>query len=329
MNENALFIMGKLTGPGRVLAASKHNKRAIQAEMGAIGSIDASRSHLNETLHGPSTPNEVAQRAKALMSGAGIERLKKSAVLALEIIFSLPSGTSIMLEPYFRDCLKWAAQTFTGIDNVLSADIHLDETAPHMHVLLLPLRNGRMQGSALMGNRQRLADLHSDFHAAVAGRYGLAKRRPRLQGQARARAAQAVLRTLRERNDSALQSAVWTDLRISIERDPSPFMQALGIAMPEPTPKRMRTMTEIFTSKGKGSNVREKPIGFPVRPNPIENADKRPASSGHLSCVGNAPHPALATGAQPDVIALHDGESDLDERVVDRSDCEFAGWGDE
>ena len=56
---------GKLTGGGIIGKAARHNRRVIQAELGASGTIDATRSHLNITLMGPSTADEVAQLAKA------------------------------------------------------------------------------------------------------------------------------------------------------------------------------------------------------------------------------------------------------------------------
>ena len=254
MNEQGFFRVKKLTGSGIVLAASRHNKRAIQAEHGAAGHIDSTRIHLNKALHGPDTPQAVAQRAKDLKAAAGIKADRKKAVMALELLFSLPPNMAIDPLSYFKDCMPWAARTFGGIDNVLSADMHLDESAPHMHVLLLPLIDGRMKGSDLVGNRQRLQFLQNDFHAAVAGRYGLAKTSARLQGQAKERTAQAVMSALRASNDRAQESALWPILRDLIERDPAPFAHLLGIEVAMPNPRKLRTMVQVMTSKGKGSD---------------------------------------------------------------------------
>lgn len=323
MSGQGFFRVKKLTGSGIVLAASRHNKRAIQAEHGAAGHIDAARICLNTALHGPETPQAVAQRAKDLKAAAGIKADRKKAVMALELVFSLPPKTSIDLAAYFRDCLPWAAQTFGGIDNVLSADVHLDESAPHMHVLLLPLIDGRMKGSDLVGNRQRLQFLQTDFHTAVAGRYGLAKAPARLQGQAKEKTAQAVVSTLRATKDRAQESALWPILRDYIDRDPAPFAQLLGIEVATPNPPKLRTVVQIMTSKGKGSNMRESPIGFPVRQSPIGAQDAPKTET--LSCVGIARRPAVpALLKSSPVPTAHD-----DDRVVDRSDADFADWTEE
>jgi len=317
------FRIKKLTGTGIVLTASRHNKRAIQAEHGAAGHIDAARMRLNAALHGPATPQAVAQRAKDLKTAAGIKTDRKKAVMALELVFSLPSNTSIDPALYFSDCLPWAARTFGGIDNVLSADVHLDESAPHMHVLLLPLIDGRMKGSDLVGNRQRLLFLQNDFHAAVAGRYGLAKAPARLQGRAKEKAAQTVMAALRASNDRAQESALWPILRDFIDRDPAPFAQLLGIEVATPNPPKLRTMAQIFTSKGKGSNKLQSPIGFPVRQSPIGAQDAPKAET--LSCVGVARKPAVAALLKPAPVAA----AQDDDRVVDRSDVDFADWHDD
>jgi hypothetical protein len=319
------FRIKKLKGSGIVLAASRHNKRAIQAEYGAAAHIDAARIRLNTTLHGPATPQAVAQRAKDLKAAAGITADRRKAVIAIELVFSLPPNTSIDPPTYFGDCLPWAARTFGGIDNVLSADVHLDESAPHMHVLLLPLIAGRMKGSDLVGNRQRLQFLQTDFHTAVAGRYGLAKAPARLQGQAKEKTAQTVVAALRASNDRAQESALWSILRDLIDRDPAPFAQLLGIEVATPNPPKLRTVVQIMTSKGKGSNMREKPIGFPVKQSPIGAQDVPKAET--LSCVGIAPKPVAAALLRPPVIAAAD--DDHEDRVVDRTDCDFSDWRDE
>lgn len=187
MNASGFFRIKKLKGASIVLAASRHNKRAIQAEHGADGHIDAARTRLNLSLNGPGKPEAVARLAKDRMTAASVKPQKKNAVLALELIFSLPPATTIDPEAFFRDCLQWGERNFGGLDNVLSADVHLDESAPHLHVLILPLIDGRMNGSDLVGNRQRLQFLQNDFHAAVAGRYGLAKAPARLRAGRRTR----------------------------------------------------------------------------------------------------------------------------------------------
>jgi hypothetical protein len=51
----AFLRFKKLKGNGIITVAARHNRRELQAEMGATDSIDPTHSQLNETLQGPST----------------------------------------------------------------------------------------------------------------------------------------------------------------------------------------------------------------------------------------------------------------------------------
>ena len=104
MSGAAFLRIKKLKGGGIITVAARHNKRVIQAEMGATGSIDPTRSSLNETLAGPSTAADVGQLAKDLMTAAGVSKLRKDAVMGLEIVFSLPPGHAFGDRAYFADC---------------------------------------------------------------------------------------------------------------------------------------------------------------------------------------------------------------------------------
>lgn len=261
MSGAAILRIKKLTGSGIIGKAARHNKRTIQAEMGASSSIDPTRSHLNEILTGPLTPDAVAQIAKDLMAEAGLTTLRKDAVLGLELVFSLPVAHGLNERDYFVACTAWAGDYFGGAKNVLSSDLHRDEAQHHCHVLILPLVDGRMNGGKLMGNRQTLMAMQQNFFDVVASIYGLHKAPARLSGLTRQAAAKTVLQTLRAGADAALKSKVWASIRDAIERDPVPYLQALGVDAPAPA-KRMRTMAEIFTSTGKGKRKESISIDF-------------------------------------------------------------------
>lgn len=262
MTAAAFFRVKKLKGGNIITTAARHNRREIQAELGAVGAIDPARMHLNFTLEGPAAAADVGVQARSLMLAAGVGALRKDAVQALELVFSVPPASGIDHRVYFDACTAWAARAY-GCP-VLSADVHLDEAAPHVHVLLLPLVNGRMVGSDLVGGKQALLAKQKEFHAEVASQFGLHQAPARLSLPAKQACAKAVLRRLRETGDSALQSAAWALIRDAVERDPAPFALALGIELEAPAPKKPRTMAQIFTSKGKGAATEKasNPIGF-------------------------------------------------------------------
>jgi Plasmid recombination enzyme len=283
MSAAAFFRLKKLKGGGILLAAARHNRRTIQAELGADSHINPTLSHLNETLCGPPSPEAVAQQARAAMQSAEVGKLRKDAVVGIEAVFSLPAHYPIDRRQYFAKCVEWAGAHFGGEANVLSADIHHDEAQPHVHVLLVPLINGRMVGSDLVGNRQTLQALQSSFFDEVARPFGLTKPPARLIGTAKTEAAARAIAAMKVRNDPALKSAAWAAIRAAIESDPAPFVAALGVPM-APKTKRLRSSTAIFTSTGKGPKKEaEQPKPYRVR---------ETAKAQTLSCVGFAPKPS-------------------------------------
>jgi hypothetical protein len=250
MSGAAFLRVVKLKGSGIVTVAARHNKREIQAEIGAAGSIDPVRSNLNYRLAGPPTAEAVAQLAKDLMCAAGVVKLRKDAVRGIETVFSLPVGTALDTRAYFAACLEWAAVYFGDMANILSFDVHLDEAAPHAHALVLPLVNGLMNGGRMFGARSKMLDMHSQFHQAVAKRYGLRKAPAKLKGDAKNRAAAQVMAYMRETGDTSLQSRAWPNIRACMEADPLPSLLALGLVT-EPA-KPVRPFVDYVTSTGKG-----------------------------------------------------------------------------
>jgi hypothetical protein len=270
MSGAAFLRLKKLTGGGIISKAARHNRRVIQAELGASGPIDATRSHLNITLMGPSTADEVAQLAKAKLMAAGITKARKNAVMGVELVFSLPTDHPHDVIAYFTACAKWAGAEFGGLDNIISVDIHRDEAQDHAHVLLVPLFEGRLRGSDAVGNKRKLSELQAKFFKDVAAGFGFSKPRARLSGINKAQATRQVLDKLRQ--DPAAKSAAWAVIRDSVERDPMPYALALGIVITDNPSKPGKTMTQIFTSKGKGKG-KEKPIGFqPEKPNRVSGS---------------------------------------------------------
>ena len=333
MSGAGVMRVKKLKGNGIITAAARHNRRVIQAEMGATGSIDPARSHLNETLRGPSTAADVGQLAKDLMAAAGVVKLRKDAVMGLEIVFSLPSDTAIDDLAYFTACSEWAVGRMGGV--ILSADIHRDEAAPHCHVLLLPLIEGRMIGNKLIGGKQMLMALQKDFHAAVASKFGLSKAPARLAGTAKQAGAKAVLQHLRDTANPILKDRGWPAYRDAIEAAPASFLLAYGLELATPK-KKLRTFTQIMTSKGKGPAKEPNPIGFTLpekeqtlcsvgfTPKPPLSAASllpaRPAPARPPPAV-ELPKPQIEDGAEVETTRVHD--CDLDPAQFDPDSGEY------
>jgi len=261
MSGAAFFRHDKLRGSGIILKAARHNKRAIQSEQGGYGHIDPNRSHLNFKMMGPQTATEVDMLFKQKISEVRIAKTRKNQVLGIEFVFSLPSGHNLDLNQYFKACADWAGAEFGGMTNILSLDVHLDEGQDHAHLLLIPIKDGRLKGSDMMGGPSEFTKRQLRFYESVGRQFGLNKPRGKLSNKNKAGIAKQVLAKLSV--DQASKSSVWAVIRDSVERDPTPYALALGIDLekPEKPEKPMRTSTQIFTSTGKGPK-HEDHIGF-------------------------------------------------------------------
>jgi len=288
MKGTAFMSVDKLSGNGRVLQAARHNRRTLAPEVDVAGSINPASSHLNETLHGPPSPEAVAALAKALAHDAvGNRTIRKDAVWAIEVVFSLPVNHNLPNErAYFERCWRWAANEFGGIANILSVDVHRDEAAPHCHVLVLPLLDGRLQGARMLGYKSAFSERQTRFQEQVAQAFGLGKAPGALSAPQRKMAARTVRQCLEARQDPALGSATWLAIRQSIEVNPLPFLQLLDLPVPDAQPRRrQKTMAEIFTSPGKGPKVERNSIDFARAQSTGSGADKVCGTMQNLSCV--------------------------------------------
>jgi hypothetical protein len=252
MADDHLFRMGKVKGKTGILNALKHNKRTLQAECGASANIDPSRTPLNYSLTEPNGAEAIDRHAKVLMVQAGIDQPRKNQVMAVEALFSLPIDRHQQdTRPFFAHCFEWVKQRIPGV--LLSFDVHLDESAPHAHALILPLVDNKMQGNKIMGGKGNLVRLINLCHAEVARHYGLSRNETkRLTSKAKESLERQVLARLAI--DPAMQSMIWPCVRDAIRSNPLPYAQLLGIEQ-ETARYTGRSFVQIMTSKGKGKEI--------------------------------------------------------------------------
>lgn len=250
-NHVHVLRIKRLQGRNIIEASAKHNCRELPTE----SHIDPERTKFNFILEGADTAVGIAGAAKSLMDKAKVKKLKKTAVMGLEIIFSLPSNSTIEHRPYFEDATNWAQNYFKV--PLISSIVHLDEAAPHCHVILLPLVDGRMVGSDLFGHKTKLIAHQRDFHENVGKSYGLIRTPPKKRLSAFVRdGAIKLAHDVLEAN-SGLNSAIIAALLEPHRLNPEPLLLSLNIKMPKPEIKA-KSSTDILIKKVKP----DKPIGL-------------------------------------------------------------------
>jgi hypothetical protein len=175
------FLSKKLSGRTHLCDALGHNLREFAAERGAYGSIDVTKMHENYVLHGSTSSAAAMEVADGIVSSADTrgKKLRRDAVWAIELVFTALPKTNGDLRKYFADCTRWAEEEFKA--PLLSSVVHLDQGAPHCHVLLVPLVDGKMNGGKLYGNKFQMMARLTSFYEAVGKRYGLNRPQPRIK----------------------------------------------------------------------------------------------------------------------------------------------------
>ena len=257
----------RLKGQGIVRVAAKHNLREIAAEIGAAGHINPALIHTNLVLRGPASADKVASNAKALMADAGITRQRVGSVMALELVFTLRPNPGVDVREYFEDATRWAERFYQV--PVLSSVVHLDEAAPHCHVLLLPIVEGHMVGSDLHGGRAKLIAMQASFQEQVRALYGMARYAPAKRHSAAVRGEAMELAYTCLNANYGLAGPLLAAILKPHAKDPEPLLLELGLSMPMPRQSFVAIMTR-----------------------PTKPEQRNPIGKGSANLIGKAQHPA-------------------------------------
>lgn len=142
-------------------------KEMEQERKGKISNpdIDLERTNLNfdfvnddRTLY-----HRVKSRVDDLKENGS--RVQKNSVVMYSNVITVPKDVADAwgeekTTKYFRSCYKFFCEEF-GRENVVSAKVHFDETAPHMHLHFIPVNkeNGKLQARVVM-DRAKINYIH-------------------------------------------------------------------------------------------------------------------------------------------------------------------------
>lgn len=254
--ERRLFLKFQKIKKGNnsALIAARHNLR----ELPPARHIQTSRTELNSVLKGPDSAQGVGVLYRSILQHHEIHSRRKNAVDLIEAIVSLPTLAHDHEQRYFKAALHWTEQEF-GADNVISATIHQDEGAPHLHLLIMPLVNGRMRGSEMVGSPSQLKNRNRRFFEALHPFFD------HDNWLSKEEVSHFCISHLHQHKDPMLQSQYAPECLELIKDNPYPiYRQIKGLgelaaaSLPQSIaplqaakrprrPKRMLTMAEIFT----------------------------------------------------------------------------------
>ena len=77
------------------------------------------------------------------------------------------------ISEWAMDNYIWLAEKAGGSDNIITFNVHLDETTPHIQATVCPMYNGRLNGKKFVNGPEGLKKLRTDHAQKVGQSYGL------------------------------------------------------------------------------------------------------------------------------------------------------------
>jgi DNA-binding transcriptional ArsR family regulator len=114
--------------------------------------IDANRTPLNTVLRGPESAAVAQELAASIFDEFGIDlgNVSRVAITGIELVVQCPDGWDV--PAFWNAVMVWVDAQY---QHVVSAVVHRDQRRPHMHVIALAVKDGRLAGDWLTSGDNR------------------------------------------------------------------------------------------------------------------------------------------------------------------------------
>lgn len=164
----------RATKPLDVIAVClAHNLRDGNADHRHRSRIDASKTPLNNILHGPASAVVANELAMNILYEFSITPSRCDAIMGVELVFQPPPGADT--PAFWTACMDWVNPRYR---HVISAVVHRDQQRPHIHVLALAVEAGGLAGNSLTAGANRFTNQRRAFLAHMRSTLGLRPDRP-------------------------------------------------------------------------------------------------------------------------------------------------------
>lgn len=168
----AILRFAKKKG-GSVASCERHNERKKEAYK-SNPDIDIERSKLNYHLVEPhnktykAETNRLIKEAQCRTRSDSVVMVETLITASNEFITALPAEEQ---REYFERALTFISERI-GIENIISAVVHMDETTPHMHLSFCPITpDKKLSAKHFLGNQKSLSQWQTDFHKCMNSRW--------------------------------------------------------------------------------------------------------------------------------------------------------------
>ncbi|KXT71291.1 Mobilization protein MobM [Streptococcus gordonii] len=151
---------------GNLGGSYKHNERIFEKHSNK--DIDPERSHLNYELTDRNREISYKEQIEAYIDENKLSKraTRKDAVLCDEWIITsdktfFENLDSDQTKEFFETAKNYFAENY-GESNIAYASVHLDESTPHMHMGVVPMKNGKLSSKAMF-DREELKKIQADL----------------------------------------------------------------------------------------------------------------------------------------------------------------------
>lgn len=155
-------------------ASQIHNERLTDRHSNP--DIDTDRSDQNVVFFKTEDITDDVKKRIADIQSRQKRKIRCDAPVAIEYMITASPEAMARLskqeqERYFAECLSFV-EARHGVGNRLSAVLHLDETTPHLHMLVFPEREGKLDAKSFF-KLPALTALQDEFAIKVGRQFGL------------------------------------------------------------------------------------------------------------------------------------------------------------
>lgn len=86
---------------------------------------------------------EQTVKARYRKASEGV-KTRKNAVLAVEFVFAYSPTARVKLSDWLEANKRFLADNFGGQDNIIDISLHMDESTPHAHALIIPKSGNKL-----------------------------------------------------------------------------------------------------------------------------------------------------------------------------------------
>lgn len=170
-----ILRVAKVTSAGSATGKTEHNYRICE-----VPNADPERRHLNREYVNLGE-KDIWTLAAERIEGAGIQKVRKDAVRAMEFLITASPDTfkrnnaGVVMDDYrnsgwVKDNIDFLARKYGK--NLVAVTLHQDEKTPHIHAVVVPITtDGRLSAKELF-NPVTLKKLQTEYAQAM-GKHGL------------------------------------------------------------------------------------------------------------------------------------------------------------